>query len=246
MSSAITDPAMPPPTPAPPTRIRNYHVIGGDVRIPGWVVDFDSFRQWTLSDEFPETGRIDFIDHEIWADMTMEELFLHNQIKARIALVLGPLIEGVDSGMLIHDRMRLINTAANLSNEPDMAFAFWETLKSGRLQTRGGAPGRDVELVGTPDMVLEVVSDRSVQKDTVRLFSQYAAANVSEYWIADGRLPAVRFEIYQLIESDYVLAGTIDGWMKSNVFHHDFRLVRTTNPLGKPQFNLEFRSWASG
>lgn len=95
-------------------------------------------------------------------------------------MVLGPLIEAVDSGTLIHDRMRLVNADANLSYEPDMAFAYWQTLQSGRLQTRASAPGRDVELVGTPDMVLEVVSDRSVQKFTVKLYSQNASAGIPE------------------------------------------------------------------
>jgi hypothetical protein len=51
----------------------------GDVaaRVPAWVRDFDSFVTWMHSDEFPEDGRIDFLNDEVWIDVTVEELYSH-------------------------------------------------------------------------------------------------------------------------------------------------------------------------
>src|SRR5256885_8764701 len=44
-----------------------------------------------------------------------------------------------------------------------------------------------LELEGTPDMVLEVVSESSVQKDTKRLRQLYWQAGIREYWLVDAR-----------------------------------------------------------
>jgi hypothetical protein len=36
-------------------------MIAGEpmVRVPAWVVDLDSFRRWSLTNEFPDRGRIE-------------------------------------------------------------------------------------------------------------------------------------------------------------------------------------------
>jgi hypothetical protein len=51
-------------------------VAEGDfVQIPDWVEDLESFRRWAHSDEFPETGRICYLDGEVWVDMSKEQFF---------------------------------------------------------------------------------------------------------------------------------------------------------------------------
>jgi len=52
------------------------------VTIPAWVDDLDSFRRWARSDEFPESGRICFLNGEVWVDMSKEQAFWHNQVKS--------------------------------------------------------------------------------------------------------------------------------------------------------------------
>jgi hypothetical protein len=52
------------------------------VRIPLWVRDLASFRLWAHSDEFPEAGRICFFHGEVWVDMSKEQFFSHNQVRA--------------------------------------------------------------------------------------------------------------------------------------------------------------------
>ena len=39
-----------------------------EVHIPTWVVDLESFRRWYNSDDFPESGRIDYIQGAVWVD----------------------------------------------------------------------------------------------------------------------------------------------------------------------------------
>ena len=64
-------------------------VINGDVAIPDWVVDHESYSPLgALSDEFPETGRYSFLNGTIWVDLTMEQFFSHNQVKTEYCSVL--------------------------------------------------------------------------------------------------------------------------------------------------------------
>ena len=71
------------------------HGIGGDLRrvrgIGGSALGFgslDDFRRWALSDDFPETGRIDFIEGRIEVDMAPEDLFCHGTLKTEIVAAL--------------------------------------------------------------------------------------------------------------------------------------------------------------
>ena len=41
-----------------------------EVRVPGWVVDLESFRRWTDDDAFPEFGRFSYLNGEVWEDLS--------------------------------------------------------------------------------------------------------------------------------------------------------------------------------
>lgn len=57
------------------------------VSVPDWVVDLESFRRWADADDFPETGRIWFLQGEVWVDMSKEQIFTHVGVKTEIAAV---------------------------------------------------------------------------------------------------------------------------------------------------------------
>jgi Uma2 family endonuclease len=98
------------------------------------------------------------------------------------------------------------------------------------------------ELEGTPEMVLEVVSATSVQKDTVELRELYWKAGIAEYWLVDVRKGNVEFNILKHGSKAYATSRhQPGGWLKSTVFNHSFRLTQGTDPLGKPLFQLEAR-----
>jgi len=44
------------------------------VTIPDGVDDLSSFRRWAHSDDFPETGRICFLQREVWVDLSKEQI----------------------------------------------------------------------------------------------------------------------------------------------------------------------------
>jgi len=171
----------------------------------------------------------------------MEQFFSHNRVKTRYTIVVGNLVDSGDLGYLVADRMLLTHAGANLSTEPDVLFATWEALRCGRLRLVKGAVEGYVELEGTPDMVLEVLSTSSVHKDTELLRELYWRAGIPEYWLVDARGEVPRFDILRYTAQGYVATEAQDGWLLSTVFGHAFRLTQLADALGHPQYRLEVR-----
>jgi Uma2 family endonuclease len=214
-------------------------VLDNRLRVPGEVVDLESFRAWMHSDDYPERVRYSWLDGTLWIDRTMEQLYTHNQVKTEIAAVLHALAWQQSQGRYCGDGMRLSHPGANLSTEPDGLFFSYEAISSGRIQRVAGRTAGVTELEGTPEMVLEVVSESSVQKDMVTLPDRYHRAGVQEFWRVDARTPDLVFEILVRQPGGWAAAPLVQGWLLSQVFGHCFRLVRVDDPLGDPLFRLD-------
>ena len=215
-------------------------VIADKGSIPDWISDLDSFRRWARSDEFPESGWYSFLDGEIWVDVSMEQLFSHNGIKVAVTYVIMALLQEIRTGKYVTDRMLLSNVAAELSTEPDGLYFHWSTIESGRLKLIEGADEGCIELEGTPDMVLEVVSRTSVRKDTVVMRDLYWQAGIPEYWLIDARGTNPEFQILKHTPEGYQAAESTSAGVFSNVFNRSFQLRQKADPLGHPEFFLEY------
>jgi Uma2 family endonuclease len=213
------------------------------IRVPTGAFTLEGFRQWALSDQFPQRGRISFLGQEILIDMSPEEYQTHGQVKVEVGRVIPNLNVQLQLGKFFPDRTLLINKAANLSTEPDAAFATWDTLESGRarLVPRLQEGEEYWELQGAPDWVLEIVSKSSVVKDTRLLRAQYHQAGITEYWLIDARGEEIDFQILLHQPSGYVRAPRRRGWQQSRVFGHSFRLERRRGRLGLWEYTLHAR-----
>lgn len=211
------------------------------VHIPAHVTDLDSFRRWADSDEFPETGRICYLKGDVWVDMSKEQLFTHNQVKNEFAYVLTGLVKAGRLGRFFPDGLRLTNVPADISVQPDGTFVSADSLRSGRARLVEGAEGGYVELEGTPDLVLEVVSRSSVHKDTILLREAYYQAGIREYWLVDARREPLRFDLLRHGPRGYVARRRQGGWVQSAVLGKAFRLARQVDELGYPEFTLAVR-----
>lgn len=213
------------------------------VHIPAYVRDLATFRRWAHSDEFPQRGRISYIGGEIIIDMSPQEIETHAKIKTLLYGELWDLLKHDDIGEVLTDDTLFVNEAADVSNEPDLTFCSWDSLRSGRVEYRERVEGsgRRVEVVGSPDLVVEVVSRSSVTKDTQKLPGAYFNAGVDEYWLIDARRE-VDFRI--LVRGDTAFEEVPpddDGFVRSTVFGRRFRIVRETNPVGMARYRLETR-----
>jgi Uma2 family endonuclease len=98
-----------------------------------------------------------------------------------------------------------------------------------------------MEIVGSPDMVSEIVSDSSVTKDTRELLSAYHRARIREYWLIDARGDHIQFQILHWRKSAYALSVAEDDWQRSRVFGRSFRLTRKQDRSGMYKYKLESR-----
>ena len=133
------------------------------VVIPFSAYLHDGFREWALSDDFPERGKITFVEGELVVDMSPESIEIHSSIKTEISRVLATVVRQQKSGQFHIDGVLISNIDAKVSNEPDALFVSRETLKSGRVTFTPaiGHPEGSKEMVGTVDWVLEIVSPSS-------------------------------------------------------------------------------------
>ena len=218
-------------------------VLEDGVRIPAVAHSLDDFRRWAHSDRFPAEGRIDYLAGDVEVEMSPEDLFTHGAVKSAIAAELHRLVAEADRGYLFVDRARVTAPSAGLSVEPDVVALLHETVAAGRARLvpgRSGKPGRFVEIEGAPDLVVEVVSDGSVAKDTARLPPLYAAAGVAELWLVDARGEDLDFRVLRLESGAYLpIEPTPNGWTASPVLDRSVRLRRRPAPLGTWGYRLE-------
>jgi Uma2 family endonuclease len=232
-----------PPATATAPAVCVFRLYDQEIRIPPSAHTFDGFRAWSQSDDFPEQGRICFIQGEIVIDMSGDELQTHNKVKGEVARILLNLNAKHDLGELYVDGAQISNETAGVSNQPEGCFCSWEALESERVRLipREGEAGQFIEVEGTPDWVMEIVSDSSVHKDTHQLRIAYHAAGIPEYWLIDARGEEIRFEILWYTAAEYVPAPEKNGWQESKVFKRKFRLQRRRGRLGLWQYTLQMK-----
>ncbi|HLW66564.1 MAG TPA: Uma2 family endonuclease [Gemmataceae bacterium] len=214
----------------------------GEVRIPDGITNIQAFRRWATSNKFPERGRFSFLCGTLHVDLSMEELFTHALVKAEITIVQGQIIKTDQSGYYFPDGSLLSNPKVSLSTEPDAMFVSYEAIRTGRIRFTKGKQKGCMEVVGSPDMVVEIVSESSVTKDYEILRELYWKAKIPEYWLIDARERNVLFEILRHGQHGYVSTRRQpSGWLASPVFGRSFRLKHRTDRLGNPEFTLEVR-----
>ena len=213
-----------------------------EIDIPEGIDSLADFRRWAISAQFPEMGRIDFIEGRVECDMSPDNLFFHSAPKSEIGRTIGNRLKTTNRGQVFVDKSRVSVPRVGLSVEPDIVVVLDTSLLSGRVKlvpTVGNAFGSFIEFEGPPDLVVEVVSDSSRIKDTRQLFDAYFDAGVSEYWIVDARSTELRFQIH-VRGNDSFLPATVDaqGFQLSPILEAQYRLERRTRSTGYWDYEL--------
>ncbi len=224
-------------------------VFEEQLEVPLNLTSLEELRKWATSDEFPERWRIDYVAGRIEVDMSPEELFLHSKPKTELARVLSNRVDSDDSGHLFIDRTRISSPAGDVSAEPDIVFIAHATVDDGHVRLVPKAnqeAGRYIEVEGPPDLVVEVVSDSSVKKDTTRLTAAFWAAGVREFWLADARRDQLIFVIHERGEAAFQpVKVDAEGFQLSAVMGYRYRLEQSESH-GHPRFRLIERLAESG
>jgi Uma2 family endonuclease len=204
----------------------------------------DDFRTWAQSDAFPEKGRVDWVEGNLWIDMSPEEFNTHGTPKAAITRDLSTLVEGGDRGVVVVDATRITMPGADVSSEPDVVVLLFDTIASGRarLVPRAGDRAGFVEVEGAPDVVVECVGGSSVRKDTISLRRAYFRGGVPEHWVVDAREDPPRVDLLRRGAEEYEpTASDAGGFTRSMLLGRAVRLVRLPERLGVVRYRLEMR-----
>lgn len=223
---------------------RRHAIIADEnLRIPEDASTYDGFLRWSESDEFPETGRIDYLGGEIDVDMSPEDLYTHSAVKTAVSYTLTGCVVEADRGDVFIDSTQIRSRFVQLAAEPDIVVALDSSMESGQVRPVPSLkrPGSFRALEGTPDVVVEIVSDSSVKKDQASRPPLYARAGIPELWLIDARHEDLRFVIHTLRDGEYMtVPSDAEGWTPSPRLDCSFRLLRWRRPgLGTWRYKLE-------
>lgn len=217
-----------------------FSIEGDRLRVPASALTHEGFRAWVISSEFPEGIRATFVAQEVLFEMSPEALNTHNQVKGAVTAGLTTVIERDDLGVRYPDGALVTNTEAALSTEPDFTFVAWASFEAGRVRLVPKKAGTEdhIEIQGTPDLVVEIVSDTSVRKDTKLLTDAYRRASIPEYWLIDARGAEIAFTILRRQGHAYVPSGPPGSTQASAVLGRSFELRRRKNRIGSWSYRL--------
>ena len=208
--------------------------------VPVWVNDLESFRRWSHTEEFPTDAKVLYFDGNILVDGSMERL-LHTIVKAAIATSIRIWSDEYLPGILCIDSMRFMHKPAKLSSEPDVVFITDESLTDGTALVKDGDASLEIE--GSPDLVVEIISPSSKYKDEDILLKKYWQAGVKEYWLADSRKTPTLSILKRNGKKFVAVTADTQGWLRSNVLKAQCRLVSKPGPAATTRVTLEMKPW---
>ncbi len=143
-------------------------------------------------------------------------------------------------------RSRVTCPDADLSVEPDVVFLSHATVDDGlvKLVERASEePDRFIEIEGPPDLIVEIVSDSSVGKDTKRLPEKYFRAGVKELLLLDARKQPIKFAIHARGKRGFIrIEPDKKGFARSEVLGASYHLERRRDRKGWPLYELHEKS----
>lgn len=218
-----------------------FNVGAYSVEVPDRARTLSGFRAWALGGEVPEKARVDFYRGKVWVEMGGEQVYSHGLLKTEFAISLGGFIKRLRLGKYWCNGILVSNLKADWSGNPDGTFVSHACRKEGRIRVIEGAREGHTELVGSPDMVLEVVSPGSVTKDKSELREAYWEIGIPEFWLVDARGERLDFQILKHGTKGYVETRKVGGWLKSGLFGKSFKLARDIDEVGDPEYTLEIK-----
>lgn len=164
--------------------------------IPSGPVSYRAFLEWADEDTLAE-----WVDGEIV--VASPASLRHQQLLQFLLAVLELYVKthGLGSVIAAPFQMKLRRTG----REPDILFVA--TAHLGRL--------KPTLLGGPADLVIELVSPESRERDTVEKLAEYEEAGVQEYWIIDHELRQARFHELQATGNFLQIQPEADGLYRS-------------------------------
>ena len=154
-----------------------------------------------------EEGLAEWIDGE--AFLYMSAKYPHQRIVSFLTTFLNAALGASGKATVLGGPYAMSSGAGKPGREPDIMVV--SAAHHGRLKA--------AFLDGNPDLVIEVVSDDSDERDYVTKFREYATNGIAEYWIVDSREGHEGARFFALDSGAYVERQTeADGMYRSTAF----------------------------
>ena len=206
-------------------------------------MQIDEFLDWVASDEFPAGLKASLINGRLWLEPRMDDYAHHNLLKGAVFAALNAFGRETELGAAFVDGAMVVTPPepGAVGREPDCGFNLYESFKAGRLRITTRSEGGSGVISGQPDLLVECLSDGSVEKDTVELRATYLEMGVGEYWILDGRGEGLTFDLLTRTDGadDWAeVAPDADGYRLSSILNRRVRIDRGTDPIGHVQWDV--------
>lgn len=145
--------------------------------------------------QLPEDKRYELIEGELY--MVPSPGTYHQHISRNLGFILWPFIRERDLGVLFNAPLDVVLSEENVV-QPDLLF-----VAKGRLSII-----TEQNVRGAPDLVIEVLSPATAERDLGIKTKLYAKYGVEEYWIVDPQKRTV--EVLALGEEGYNSIGVYD------------------------------------
>jgi Uma2 family endonuclease len=129
----------------------------------------------------------------------------HDQIQGWITRLLGAFVEEHDLGRVCNSEFYIHLPTPVCKRLPDAAFI--SAHNPGKFTNNG--------FVGSPDLIVEIVSPDSTYRDYREKLEQYQSSHVKEYWLIDPL--SERVAIHELTKSKYRTLPETAGVIHSKV-----------------------------
>lgn len=130
--------------------------------------------------------------HAEWADgeviFFMPPLPLHQRLADLLSRLMALYVEALNLGLVISAPLEMRIKPNGNAREPDVLFIAHAN--AARLDKR--------RLNGPADLVIEIISTESIDRDRGAKFYEYQEGGVREYWIIDPRPGKERIDVYAL------------------------------------------------
>ncbi len=148
---------------------------------------------WADIQDRPEYhGRTEIVDGELVMSPVPSDK--HQRLSTRLGARVYTFVEDHDLGDFFSNPVHVI-LAEHVEYEPDLCFVSKDRLHI--IQSPN--------IVGPPDLIIEVISESNRSHDTVVKFRDYEKYGVREYWLVDQREKHIR--VYCLQNGEYALLG---------------------------------------
>ena len=142
------------------------------------TMSFEEFLEWSDEDTHAEwiNGKVEF---------RVSATKPHEILKAILCAILIFFVHKNKLGTVVNSDALMRLTTRPSGRQPDILF----------LKKSNSERYLKQYLNGPADLVVEIVSPESIERDNVEKFAEYAEAGVEEYWIIDPEAQSAHFYI---------------------------------------------------